>query len=290
MRIQFILAVVLYGTIGMFLRSVALPSEAVAMYRGALGALFILLYRLVRRERPDGAAIRRNLPRLVASGVALGLNWIFLFAAYVRTTVAVASLCNYMAPVFVIILTPAVLREKLDPRKMPCVLAAVAGIVLVSGVLSGGLGEPAGVLLGLAAACFFTCIVFFNRRLRDIPALDRALVQLAVSAATVLPYVLVRNGGVIPFPSDLRSGLTVLMLGVLHTGAAYCMYFRGMGSLPVQTMAVLGYLEPVVSVLCSAVFLREPMGWTGWIGAVLVIAAAAVSELIPEPGGNADRR
>jgi drug/metabolite transporter (DMT)-like permease len=78
------------------------------------------------------------------------------------------------------------------------------------------------------------------------------------------------------------------MLGVLHTGVAYCLYFSGMGSLPVQTVAILGYLEPVVSVLCSAFFLREAMGVSGWIGAVLIIGAAVVSETMhsrpAEPG------
>ena len=282
---KFILAAVLYGTIGMFLRFVDLPSEAVALYRGVIGAAFILLYRLARRRRPDWNAIRGNLVWLLVSGVALGFNWIFLFAAYVNTTVAIASLCNYMAPILVIMLTPLVLKEKLDLRTIPCIIAAFAGIVLVSGVLEGGIVGPAGVAFGLAGACCFAGIVFCNRKLRDISSYDRALVQLAVSAATVLPYVLVRNGG-LPLP-NLRSGLLVLMLGVLQTGVAYCLYFSGMGSLPVQSVAILGNIEPVVSVLCSVIFLREPLSWYGWIGAVLIIAAAATSELITtSPSGT----
>ena len=69
------------------------------------------------------------------------------------------------------------------------------------------------------------------------------------------------------------------MLGVLHTGVAYCLYFSGMAYLPVQTVAVLGYLEPVVSVLTSALLLAEPLSFTGWIGSALVIVSAALSEL-----------
>ena len=279
-RIGFIIAVVLYGTVGMFLRFSGLPSEAVALYRGVLGALFILLYRTVRGEKPDSAAIRRNLPMLLLSGVLLGLNWIFLFAAYVKTTVAVASLCNYMAPILVIAFAPLVLKEKLDPRKLPCIAAALLGIILVSDLFGGGIGDPAGIIYGLAGAVCFAGIVFCNRRLRDIPAIDRALVQLGISAATVLPYVLLKNGG-LPLPSG-RALLIVLMLGIVQTGIAYCLYFRGMAVLPVQTVAILGYLEPVVSVLCSFFFLHEPLSALGWVGAALVIAAAAVSELMPE--------
>ncbi|MBQ3869467.1 MAG: DMT family transporter [Clostridia bacterium] len=278
-RIKFIAAAIIYGTIGTFLRFVELQSEAVALYRGVIGAIFILLYLYACKKRPDISAIRKNLFWLLLSGVGLGLNWIFLFAAYVNTTVAIASLCNYMAPIFVIILTPLVLKEKLDMRKIPCILAALIGIVMVSGVIEGGIVGPLGVAFGLAGACCFTGIVFCNRKLHDISSFDRALVQLAVSAVAVLPYVLIKNGG-LPLP-DLKSGMIVILLGVLHTGAAYCLYFSGMAKLPVQSVAILGYIEPVVSVLCSVVFLREPLGWYGWIGAALIIAAAAISEAIP---------
>ena len=287
-RIGFILAVVLYGTIGMFLRFVDLPSEAVAFYRGVLGVLIILLYRLVRRKRPDLKAMRNNLFLLLISGAGLGLNWIFLFAAYVNTTVAIASLCNYMAPVFVIILTPLVLKEKLDIRKIPCIAAALVGIVLVSNIIGGGVGNPVGVVFGLAGACCFTGIVFCNRRMQNISAMDRATVQLAVSAVTVFIYMMIRSGGRIPLP-DLRSALIVLMLGILQTGVAYCLYFSGMATLPIQTVAILGYLEPVVSVLCSVIFLHEPLGLTGWIGAALILSAAVVSELLPERSASVRR-
>ena len=276
-RIKYIIAVVLYGTIGMFLRHVSLPSEIVAMCRGIIGSTFILLYLKTRGQRIDAEAIRRNLKWLVIGGIMLGLNWIFLFAAYMQTTVAVASLCNYMAPMIVILISPLVLREKQDKRKMPCVVAAFIGIILVSGVLNGTEGNISGVVMGLAAAACFVAIVICNRKLADINALDKSVIQLAISALTILPYVLLKNRGIMP-EWDIRSILIILILGVVHTGIAYCMYFSGMGSLPVQTVAILGYLEPVVSVLCSALFLKEKMSAAGWIGAVLIIGAAVISE------------
>ena len=281
LRTEYIIAVILYGTIGMFLRYVHAPSELVAMCRGIIGAGFIFLYQRFRKQRPDRSAIRKALPILILSGISLGLNWIFLFAAYIKTSVAVASLCNYLAPAIVILIAPIVLREKLDLRKIPFVLLALTGIVLVSGVLEKEEADIAGVLLGLAAAVFFVLVVICNRKLREVPALDRSMIQLAVSAVTILPYLLLHNRGVLTFP-DLRSCGIVLMLGILHTGLAYCFYFRGMGSLPVQTVAILGYLEPVVSVLCSVLFLREPLSLLGWLGAALVLISAAVSETLPE--------
>ena len=280
-RIKFMIAVILYVTIGMFLRFVDMPSESVAFFRGVIGVLTILLFRLLKREKIDFSAIRKNLVLLLVSGIALGLNWIFLFAAYVNTTVAIASLCNYMAPVIVLVLSPFVLKEKLDIRKIPCAVAAFIGIVLVSGIIGGEVGSPAGIAYGLLGACCFAGIVFCNRRMKGTDAMDRATVQLALSALTILPYLLIRNGGSFPLP-DVQSLWIVLMLGILHTGVAYCLYFSGMAALPVQTVAILGYLEPVVSVLCSVIFLQEMMGWTGWLGAALIIGAALISELIPQ--------
>ena len=279
-RSKYITAVVLYGTIGMFLRFVHLPSELVALCRGAIGSLFIFFYRKARGRTPDRAAIRRNAKWLLLSGVCLGLNWTFLFAAYTTTTVAIASLCNYMAPVIVLIAAPALLHERMDRRKLPCVALALVGIVLVSGVTGGG-ANAKGVFLGLAAALCFAAIVLCNRNLRGISAEDRSIVQLALSALTILPYFLIRNRGAAILP-DARSIAIVLMLGAVHTGVAYCLYFSGMATLPVQTVAILGYLEPVVSVLCSALFLHERMTGAGWIGTALILAAAIASELIPD--------
>ena len=287
-RIKYTAAVLLYGTIGTFLRYVDLPSELVALGRGVIGSLFILLWLAVRRKKPDVSAIRRNGKWLLLSGFCLGLNWIFLFAAYVKTTVAVASLCNYMAPVIVILAAPLLLKERLNRRKLPCIFAALFGIVLVSGVWGTGGADPVGVSLGLCAALCFVGIVLCNRKIEGISSLDKSVVQLAVSALTILPYAVVRNLGADLRP-DKTSLLIVLLLGAVHTGFAYCLYFSGMGSLPVQTVAILGYLEPVVSVLCSAFFLKEELSVSGWIGAGLILAAAAVSELIPDPENEEKR-
>lgn len=285
-RAKYITSVVLYGTIGMFLRYVSLPSELVAMCRGILGSIFILAFLAFRHTKPDGKAIKKNLKWLIISGICLGLNWIFLFAAYMETTVAIASLCNYMAPLIVIVVAPLVLHEKLEVRKLPCVLAALIGIILVSGVTEGGSGNPLGIVFGLSAAVCFVIIVICNRNLKDISSYDRSIVQLALSAVTILPYFIIHNLGKELYVSP-GSIPIVLILGLLHTGVAYCLYFSGMATLPVQTVAVLGYIEPVVAVLCSAIFLAEPMTVSGWIGAILIIAAAMVSELIPSKAAPA---
>ncbi len=278
-RLKYIIAVVLYGTIGMFLRYVTLPSEIVAMCRGLIGSLFIFIYMKVTHQEIDWEAIKRNRRWLFLGGICLGLNWVFLFSAYIKTTVAIASLCNYMAPVIVILIAPFVLHEPLDKRKLPYVFLAFIGIVLVSGVWERSIGSISGIIMGLLGAFCFVGVIICNRKLKEISPLDKSLIQLAISVVVILPFVLVKNIGR-PLEIDLRSVLLVLMVGIVNTGLAYVFYFSGMSTLPVHEVAILGYLEPVISVLCSILFLHESLSIIGWLGAIIVIISLVASEII----------
>ena len=281
-RLRFVLAVVLYGTIGPMTRFIHIPSEVIVLVRGAIGALLVLLFRLARHGKPDFATIRESLGWLVVSGFCLGFNWIFLFAAYGYTTVAIASLCNYMAPIIVIAISPILLGERIGAKRLICVIVAFAGIVLVSDVgnaISGGV-DLTGAGLGLLAALGFVGVVICNKRIGEVNAYDKVVIQLAASAAIVLPYVLITDGGIPLGGADTRSYILLAVLVVVQTGIAYVLYFGSMSLLPVQEIALVGYVEPVVSVLGSALVLHEPLGVAGAVGAAMVIAAAAAGEIV----------
>ena len=276
------LSMIIFGTIGIFRRLIPLSSGLVAMSRGLIGVLFLLLVMRLRGDGMDRAAVRRKLPLLCLSGAAIGVNWILLFEAYNYTSVATATLCYYLAPMFVILASPLVLREKLTLRKLACVSAALLGMVFVSGVLeaSGGAGLK-GVLLGLGAAVLYASVVLMNKQLGDVPAYDRTIVQLGSSAAVLLPYVLlVEEVSIEAFTPGVIALL--LVVGIVHTGIAYALYFGSLMQLKAQTAAILSYIDPVVAVLLSALLLKEHMSLLSGLGAVLVLGAAIVSEL-PNP-------
>lgn len=273
------LSMIIFGTIGIFRRLIPLSSGLVAMSRGLIGVLFLLLVMRLRGDGMDRAAVRRKLPLLCLSGAAIGVNWILLFEAYNYTSVATATLCYYLAPMFVILASPLVLREKLTLRKLACVSAALLGMVFVSGVLeaSGGAGLK-GVLLGLGAAVLYASVVLMNKQLGDVPAYDRTIVQLGSSAAVLLPYVLlVEEVSIEAFTPGVIALL--LVVGIVHTGIAYALYFGSLMQLKAQTAAILSYIDPVVAVLLSAMVLREHMSLLSGLGAVLVLGAAVISEL-----------
>lgn len=284
-KLMMIAAMTIFGTIGIFRRYIPLPSSTLALARGVIGTLFLLtLVLFVKKQRLDGGAIRRNLAFLVISGALIGFNWILLFEAYQYTTVAVATLCYYMAPVIVVMVSPFLFKEKLTPLKAACVAVALAGMVFVSGIPQsgfGGISELKGILLGLGAALLYATVVVLNQYIRDIPAYDKTIMQLGMAAVAILPYTLLTEN----FADISFTPIAILMLlfvGIVHTGIAYTLYFGSMSGLKAQTIALFSYIDPVVAIILSAVILQENIGLWGVIGAVMVLGSTMVSELFGE--------
>lgn len=280
-RARLILSMVIFGTIGLFRRAIPYPSSVVALVRAVIGLVFLLLVRALRRQPLDLAAIRRNGGKLLILGAMLGANWIFLFEAYNHTSVAAATMCYYMAPVFILLLSAPLFGERLTPRKALCAAVAVFGMVLVSDVFSSGLHGARGLVFGLIAAMLYAAVVLVNRTLSDISAEDRTVMQFAAASLVMLPYVLVTENVAALKPTPGALAL-LLIVGVVHTGLAYVLYFGSIAEVPAQTAALLSYIDPVVAVFLSLTVLREPMSPAALVGAVLVLGAMIASELEPK--------
>ena len=284
-KIKIITAMVTFGTIGVFVRYIPLPSSIIALVRGVLATIFLLAVMAAGKRRPDGTAIRRNLARLVISGGLIGFNWILLFEAYNYTSVAVATLCYYLAPVFVIIASPFVLGEKLTLRKTLCVAAALAGMVLVSGVIQnyvsvGNIEDLSltGVILGIGAGALYATIILMNKKLKDISSYDTTVVQLAAASIILVPYCLLTvDVGLLAVTPV--SVVLLCIVGIVHTGIAYVLYFGSIKELPAQTVAIFSYIDPILAILLSALLLKENMDMLSILGALLILSSTFVSEM-----------
>lgn len=279
-----IASMALFGTIGVFRHYIPLPSGLIACARGLIGALFIFVLLLILRKKPDWAAIRRNFLPLALSGAALGANWVLLFEAYTRTSVAIATLTYYFAPILLLLTAPFVLKEKLTVRKVLCIFVALCGMVFISGVLGGGAVNLGGIAFALGAALLYPVIVLLSKKLTEVNAYDKTIVELLFAAAITLPYTLSAEEWSF---SDFTRTAVILLLTVclVHTGAAYVLYFGAIRTMKAQTLAILSYIDPLVAVLLSALVLKEPFGWKEAVGAILILGAALVSEL-PERSKN----
>ena len=273
-------AMCIFGTIGILRRFIPLPSSLIALVRGVIGSIFLLAATAVRGQKPNMEAIRRNFPLLLLSGAAIGFNWIFLFEAYCCTTVATATLCYYLAPTLVILLSPLVLKEKLTVRGGVCALVAVIGMIPVSGILEAGfsgVAELKGILFGLAAAALYASVMLMNKKMTGIGGNEKTMFQLIFASLVLVPYVLLTEDPV-QWSFSPMTIVPLLTAGILHTGIAYRMYFGAMGQLKAQTTALFSYIDPILAILLSALVLREPMGVPQIIGAVMILGAAAASE------------
>ena len=278
-KILYISVMALYGTTGILKHFVPYSSAFVAFIRALIASIFIFAFMKLKGKSLNRSAVRENLPKLIAVGVLLGFNWIAYFEACRLSTVAKATLCYYMAPVIVMLLSPLLYGEKLTGRKICCITVAVIGMALVSGVFGDKeSAEAKGLLIGFLAALIYAAIVILSRRINNIEALDKTLVQLAVAACCLFPYWLLADGEALPEPSFLPV-LLVIIIGILNTGIAYVIYFGTVTKLKAQTVAIFAYADPVVSVLLSAFLLKEPLGIGGAIGAALIIGAMILSEL-----------
>lgn len=288
-KLELIASMFIFGTIGIFVRHIPLPSSMIALVRGFVGAFFVLLFVYLKKSRLDKDAIKKNFIMLALSGAFIGINWILLFESYNYTTVATATICYYMEPIFVILASPFLLKEKLTVKKAICAAVALLGMVFVSGVLQTGipaLSEAKGILYGLGAACFYASVVLMNKKITEINAYDKTIMQLGMGAIVLTPYVmLTQDFGTATLSMTPSLWVLLLFVGLVHTGVAYALYFDSMKDLKAQTLAIFSYIDPIVAIILSALLLKESMGLYGVIGAVLVLGSTFISEM-PEKERN----
>ena len=278
-RLQLIFTMMLFGTIGTLSRFINMPSSIICLGRAFVGALILAIYLKFSGKSLDKEAVKRNFGWLLLSSASMCVNWVCQFEAFKYTTVATGTLCYYMQPIFFIIMSAVILREKVPAKKWLCVLVAFGGMVLVSGVLQVGfdLAELKGALFGIAGGFFYAVVVLINKYMKNIGTVDTTVMQMALVTIIMIPYTSV-TGAWTEISLTTVGLICLIVLGVLHTGIAYVFYFDSVNKLPAQTVGILSYIDPVEACLLSALFLREDLTIFVFIGAVLILGATAVSE------------
>ncbi|WP_195984238.1 DMT family transporter [Clostridium sp. D33t1_170424_F3] len=277
-QLKNILAMAAFGTIAIFVRGVALPSMEIAFWRGAIALAVLWLIRTLLSKKKAARMSARQKGLLFLSGMAVGLNWALLFMAYEHTSVAVATLAYYFAPVLVIVLTPLLFRERMTLFQFFCFAMATLGLVLVIGTGSaGGSDNLRGILYGLGAASFYAGIVLMNKFVREGDGLERTMLQFAGAVALLFVLLLFRGGFQIGAAS-VPSIANLLIVGVFHTGLCYWLYFSSIKDLPGQQTAILSYVDPFVAILVSTLFFREPILPAQAVGAVLILGFTCLNQ------------
>lgn len=281
-RGMMILSMAVFGTLGPFVRGVPVSSGELALYRAVLAALLIGVFLTVTGQKIPFGKIRREVPLLLASGVAMGFNWILLFEAYKYTTVSVATLSYYFAPVIVTVVSPVLFRERLTGKQLLCFVMSTLGLVMITGIgdLAGG-NHLIGILFGLGAAVLYASVVLLNKFIRNVAGIHRTFLQFLAAILVLIPYVALTGG--VTLAAMTGSGWANLMIvGLVHTGITYCMYFSSLQELPGQKAAILSYIDPLVAVVISVVVLKESMTLWQIAGGVLILGFTLWNEVAPQ--------
>ncbi len=281
-RLMLIVSMAIFGTIGLFRRNIDISSGELAFYRAVLATVFIGLFLLVTKSKIPFGKIKKQIPLLILSGAAMAFNWILLFEAYNYTTVSAATLSYYFAPVLVTLLCPVLFKEKMTIKQWICFVMSTVGIVLITGIgtFPAGSNHFKGILFGLGAACLYATVILLNKFIKDVDGIHRTFMQFVSAVAVLFPYVLLTDGINIA-RLDTKGLLLLLIVGLVHTGITYCMYFSSLKELPGQKAAILSYIDPLVAVICSVVILHEEMTVPQIIGGVLILGFTLWNEITP---------
>lgn len=279
-RLQLAASMAIFGTLAPFVRNISVTSGELALYRAVLAALLIGLFFLVTGQKLSVKGLGRDLPLLLLSGAAMGINWILLFEAYKYTTVAISTLSYYFAPVIVTVLCPFLFKEKLTGKQILCFLMSTLGLSLVIGITNLGSGgnDVLGVAFGLGAAVFYATVILLNKFIKGISGIQRTFLQFLAAIAVLTPYVLFTDG--VHLGQLNGSGwVCLLIVGLIHTGLTYCLYFTSLKELPGQEAAILSYMDPLVAVIIGVLILSEPLSWQQMIGGALILGFTLWNEL-----------
>lgn len=279
-KLGLIIAMLIWGSIGIFVRYIDFTSSQIALVRAIVGSIFLIVFSMISKEHLSKEKIKSNLLVLVACGICLGFNWIFLFQAYNYTTISTATICYYLAPVIVMFLSPFLLKEKLTPVKVLCIVAAMIGMLCIVGIDKSSMGgnNIVGIVYGLSAACLYAGVVVLNKFLKDISGRDSSVVQLSVAAIFLIPYVIFTEKISLAGVSS-KSIILLLIIGIVHTGIAYLIYFTVIQKLESQTVAIYSYVDPISAIIMSAIILSESMSLLQILGGILILGSTFISEI-----------
>lgn len=279
-RMMLIISMAVFGTIGLFVRYIPLASGEIALYRAVLAAVLIGIYLLVTGQKIPFQSIKKEVPLLLSSGMAMGINWILLFEAYKYTTVSVATLSYYFAPVIVTVVCPFLFRERLTRKQIICFVMSTLGLVMITGI--GEVGKSGtdmkGILFGLGAASFYAAVILLNKFIKEVAGIHRTFLQFLAAIIILVPYAAMTSGMNLHVLNGTGWSM-LLIVGFVHTGITYCMYFSSLKELPGQKAAILSYIDPLVAVLVSVCLLGETMTMWQLSGGILILGFTLWNEL-----------
>ena len=275
---KLIASMLIWGTLPIFVTKIPCSSAETVMWRIIFGTAFLLVVFAFTKNKSDKAMYKKWTPKLIFTGFFMGANWVFLFEAYKWVDVSIATLTYYMAPIIVMVASVFLFKESAGKFKIIGTAAAIAGMVIVTGVNVGGLDPMKGILYGLASALCYASVTLLNKSTKGLSGLEMTIIQLIGAAIAIIPYTFITHSGEwLNLTSE--AGLYAIIVGLVHTGVALFLYFSSIQELPAQTCALCSYIDPASALIFAAVLLGDALSPIQWVGALMILGGAAVGEI-----------
>ena len=261
-----------WGLIAVIVREVDLDAQVLVFYRLFFAALTLGIVAIVLRKLPL-LRLERHRGRIVLIGITLAAHWFLYFATIKLSSVAVAVLMAYLAPLAIATIAPFVLPEPRSRVALAALVPAAGGVALVAlGGEEGGAVRPLALLTGLLTAATYAALVLMTKRIAaEVPVLALSFWNYAVASLAIAPLLLGADR-ILPTASELPA---VLALGVVFTALSGYLYIWFLRHVTAQAIGILAYIEPVSAALLAWAVLDEALTWQVVVGGLLVIAAGA---------------
>jgi len=281
-KLKFIFILILFSTVGVFVKKIHLDSGKIAFIRAIIGFIFLVFIALIKNKKIFLTQIIYNKRKIISSGFLLGLNWLFLFQAYKYTTLSIATIACYCAPIFMLFLSILFLKEEPDIKKIICILISIFGMILIfynSNDSSSSIiyNHTLGIFYGLLTAICYSVVIIINKSLEGIFSLEQTLGQFFSAIIILLFYLLIFEN--FNFKGlDIISSINLIVIGVIHTGFAFFIYFSCIKNIPGQSVAILSYITPIFAVFISIFYLKEPINIFQLCGGSLILISTFIAE------------
>ncbi|MDI6716060.1 MAG: DMT family transporter [Actinomycetota bacterium] len=266
-------AAIIWGTLAIFVRLIDLPVLVMVFYRVFFAAVSTLIYMASRREI-EKLAVGRNAYLLILMGALLALNWASFFFSIRSTSIANAVLVTYTAPVFIAVLAPLVLKERLERVSIITLIIAVAGIFLIASPSVAGLSmrDIAGIGWAAISAVTYAILVIIAK-----PLTERISV-LAMVFFEELTCAIVLSPALFFFGASISASVLFILfiMGAVHTALAAALYLSGLRRVKAQQAAIFTYLDPASAIIFAAVILGEVPRLTTIFGGFLIVASGII--------------
>ncbi|MEU2716146.1 DMT family transporter [Streptomyces sp. NPDC007205] len=270
---QLTTAMMLSGTLGVFVVESGAPPFDVVFFRVLFGALALGGYVAARGWLRDHGFTPRTLGLAVLGGVFIVFNWVLLFQSYKNTSISVATVVYHTQPFYVVLLGALLFRERLTAAKAGWIGVAFAGLILVSGVTPGDFARGGSYLTGigqaLAAALLYGLSTLVTKRITGVRPHLIALVQVLVGIPLLLPFA--------DFGAMSGTGWGwgwLAGLGLIHTGVMYVLMYAAYAKLPTSKIAVLAFVYPAVAMVMDWAVYGHHIGLVQALGVPLIVTAS----------------